>query len=997
MTEEEGYQKALQRIEEYKKNPSYNRHLELSGLKLKLIPKEVIELEDLKSLSLFRNQLSDIKLLEGSTSLTSLFLFNNQLSDIKPLEGLTSLTLLHLSENQLSDIKPLEGLTSLTALYLYGNQIEDLYTTPKSVLESRLKWLKQFPKLKLQIEDNPFIKENKKIKQELYSSGGGANHYDVFISDLRQAISEEKNGGDEKDQLVLPKKMLLLGNSDAGKSTFCDYLLNNKKFADDNKASTEVLSIQKWEYTKNKNDYTFIYDFGGQDFYHGTYQMFLSNESLYVVLWDKNTDYNHKVYKETEQRKNPYINYDLRYWVSNIEYLTKELPEVRNLRLEEKSLTEEEQNLELDKTEDGLYQGNPLETVVLVENKIDIPYKERAKKILSPIINCKEQFRISLVKKAKGVAAINERRALLVNYLKDELNEMHSTESFTTIPRNIIEAFLNKREELIKEKDIILIKDFANSIFGESHPRWWNDIKDQGIKRQMAELRLALQLLHNRGLLLYYHDVPQLENSIFIDPEQVLKDIKEGIIKKASVKVKGDEVTNGKLSENDLKGFKKSLLAIAINQQIVFDNSLSNVPEEYYIIPAFLEASDKSNLLYEFSTSGMKPLFSLKFNHFMPYGFMNRIICGFGQEPHRKYFFKNEIIFTIGESENVWIKCDPVKLKINVWSTLSESENEKTKEYTNLIYRILMAAYYRIPTLDYKTFKFMHKLEEKKGELVLASIFDRIVEGVPFNRPEDKIEAFRMSSEWNKLQDFERAFYLNKEVYAPKDLMLSVDGDYYVGLQELEKAFEKHSTKTILTGESINEAGPKKTKEIKRHLFNAFMPNNIPVPKKVFISYAHDDTAFRNELQKYLINLQRTDVIEIWQDGLIEPGEDWNAKILSKLEQADWIIMLVSQSFIASNFIYEKELRIALEKVRKDGARIIPILLSNCDWKNWKALPMDVTDEIDKNPDDFSKNISDFSFLPFDENQKLKAIKKWPDQEDAWTQITDELRKLLKK
>ena len=95
--------------------------------------------------------------------------------------------------------------------------------------------------------------------------------------------------------------------------------------------------------------------------------------------------------------------------------------------------------------------------------------------------------------------------------------------------------------------------------------------------------------------------------------------------------------------------------------------------------------------------------------------------------------------------------------------------------------------------------------------------------------------------------------------------------------------------------------------------------------------------------------------------------------------------------------IYEKELRIALDKVRKDSrTKIIPILLSNCDWKNWKALPMDVSDEIDKNPNDFSKNISDFSFLPFDENHKLTAIKKWTDQEDAWTQITDELRNLLK-
>ena len=50
------------------------------------------------------------------SSFTSLSLYKNQISDIKPLESLTNLTDLSLTDNQISDIKPLESLTNLTRL-----------------------------------------------------------------------------------------------------------------------------------------------------------------------------------------------------------------------------------------------------------------------------------------------------------------------------------------------------------------------------------------------------------------------------------------------------------------------------------------------------------------------------------------------------------------------------------------------------------------------------------------------------------------------------------------------------------------------------------------------------------------------------------------------------------------------------------------------------------------------------------------------------------------
>ncbi|MEM9544953.1 MAG: leucine-rich repeat domain-containing protein [Bacteroidota bacterium] len=1014
MSTDNGYQEALRRIHEHKKNSIEHLLLDLSFLRLKSIPKEISDLTSLTSLYLSNNELDDIQSLEKLTSLTTLYLSNNKLSDIQSLEKLTSLKTLYLDNNQLNDIQPLVKLTSLTRLYLYNNQIndiqplekltsltrlylqknriEDLYLTEKAILKSRLSWLKKIPELKLRIDHNPFLENSQKIKNELYSSNRMTNHYEIFVSDLKQAIKSIDGADDDKNSIALPKKMVLLGNSNSGKSTLSDHLLNSKQFAYAKRKSTEVLSIKNWFYAGNKKDFAFIYDFGGQDFYHGTYQMFLSLKSLYVVVWDKKTDYNHIVDASTKQRQQPYINYDLSYWISNIEYLTKELPGIKKLKTELSSEEVKNGSGDDQNNEDSLFVDRS-ESIVLVENKIDLLPSTTPRKESSVMVNCKEQFRISLEKKSEEVSAIAERRALLIKYLKEELQQLNSEEMFSEIQRRIIQAFLKKREAIIKKENIIQFEKFADAIFDNKHPRWWNDLNAKGFNLQHSELRFALRLLHNRGLLLYFHDVPELKETIFVDPEEVLTSIKKEIIQKANSKSTIGRVTTGKLSEEELQGFDKRLLALSLNQQIVFDNSKSEVPEERYIIPSFLEPSDKSNLLYEFSISRMKPMFSLKFNYFMPYGMMNRVICGFGKEPHRKYFFRNEIIFTLNKEDNIWIKCDPVKLRIDVWSTHSEKKNKN--RHIEFIYRILMAAYYRIPTLDYKTYSMIHLLEESGAELALASKSDIRSKDIPVESLEGNYEALRMNSVWKKFQDFERNFYLNKQIYSPQDLLLSVDGDYFISLEHVKEAFDEGKNKSVITAETLDE-DEKKYKQLKRHHFNAFMPKDFPQPKKVFVSYAHDDIHYRKELQKYLINLEREDKIEIWQDGQIEPGEDWDAKILSKLKEADWVIMLVSQNFIASNYIYEKELQTALEKVgEKEGTRIIPILIANCDWKNWKALPKGVAKEMQKGNHDLT-NVSAFSFLPMNDEHRVQPIKKWQDAEDAWTRIVEKLRDLLK-
>jgi hypothetical protein len=152
--------------------------------------------------------------------------------------------------------------------------------------------------------------------------------------------------------------------------------------------------------------------------------------------------------------------------------------------------------------------------------------------------------------------------------------------------------------------------------------------------------------------------------------------------------------------------------------------------------------------------------------------------------------------------------------------------------------------------------------------------------------------------------------------------------------------------------------------------YKQFLPETMK--KHVFISYSHDNIAFRQELQKFLVNIERGNLIEIWQDGMIETGDDWDEKIKENLKNADICILLVSQNFIASNYVHEIEFKKIMEKRVKENCRIIPVLIKQSDWQNWKVYPDDISNKLtEAQIKDYS--IGRFQFLPVDNKKKIKA------------------------
>ena len=115
---------------------------------------------------------------------------------------------------------------------------------------------------------------------------------------------------------------------------------------------------------------------------------------------------------------------------------------------------------------------------------------------------------------------------------------------------------------------------------------------------------------------------------------------------------------------------------------------------------------------------------------------------------------------------------------------------------------------------------------------------------------------------------------------------------------------------------------------------------------KLFYSYAHEDEKLRDELEKYLVILKRTGVIDSWHDRKITAGSDWKGHIDANLNSADIILLLISADFISSDYCYDEELKKAMHRHELEDAVVVPVILRPVNWKKasfskLEALPTD--------------------------------------------------------
>ena len=139
----------------------------------------------------------------------------------------------------------------------------------------------------------------------------------------------------------------------------------------------------------------------------------------------------------------------------------------------------------------------------------------------------------------------------------------------------------------------------------------------------------------------------------------------------------------------------------------------------------------------------------------------------------------------------------------------------------------------------------------------------------------------------------------------------------------------------------------------------------------IFLSYAHEDEKMKEELDKSLVALRRGGKIKVWQDRQLIGGDAWDDSIKKELTEADIILLLISVDFNNSQYIWDKELAVAMERHAKGEARVVPIILRKCDWSD----------------------------MPYARLQALptgaKPVTSFADPDEAYTDIAKNIRRLV--
>ena len=259
----------------------------LNGNQLTSVPAELGSLTNLTTLWLHGNQLTSVPAELGSlTNLTTLWLHGNQLTSLPAeLGSLTNLTTLYLHENQLTSLPAeLGSLTNLTELWLNGNQLTSVPAELGSLTNLTELWLNGNQLTSVPAELGSLTNlthlslHDNQLSEEILAAA------EAGIDALGRLLEELTAGS-----LTAPLwegKVLFVGEGEVGKSSLLGALRGDPW--DPDRTSTHGLEIVPLDVDHPELDTQLslnAWDFGGQDVYRPTHQLFFTAPAVYVVVW----------------------------------------------------------------------------------------------------------------------------------------------------------------------------------------------------------------------------------------------------------------------------------------------------------------------------------------------------------------------------------------------------------------------------------------------------------------------------------------------------------------------------------------------------------------------------------------------------------------------------------------------------------------------------------------------------------------------------------------
>ena len=855
---------------------------------LDLSDNQIAKLEGLASLTsltrlyLSDNQIAKLEGLDHLTSLTWLYLSDNQIAKLEGLASLTSLTWLDLSDNQIATLEGLNALTSLTELYLSDNQISNL---------EGLKDLTQLQDLDVSGNDIQSVDDIKPLapilEQTLESltidnnpfvalSGLILSPYENHSPEIKALLEKEKQKKTSVEYHPFCKVMLL-GNHRSGKSTFLKKYDPDYRF----KGSTHVLFVHR---ATEPN--AIFYDFGGQDYYHGIYQAFFTTQSLHLLFWHADTDRN-SVGKDRNGFQTR--NFNRPYWLGQIAYASNRCMSVGG-------------------NPDGKDTPQTTDDTIIIQTHADETAAKQQTLGCAAGDSVLEEIYVSL--KSKGKSAIYARR-----YLNERVREVIAN-------RNKPIKITEKDKGLYEALPLIAERYKHSPVSLETLAAELNMGRDENDLYTIEYLQTELNQLSLRGEVLYYRENEKLNSYVWLNPAAFVQMIHWEILKKKSIdkgKIRKDTFRKklDKLCSDGQTGIGENnmTLQLLLEELIVYED------KECYVIPGYLPLHSDDEA-YKWLTLGFeRPNFVLKFERFIPFGLINQIIAYYGREEGAlKKYWRDQVIFTAGremdrrqlepESKSlpkanaedylIWIKLDFTDLAISVF--IKEQRKTSAKDM------------------------------QRKEVAILSDILDMYWNNIP---PREQIGDKGAEETRSSIRETNRKKRPIQDLYlscaqADKDLTES----HYIHLGTLDD--ESKTTAKIaaypLRGGAIDK---ERVREVSTRPYKHLSVNkNLATAKQIFISYSKEDQTELETCLQFFKPLEKNGQIEIYYDKLTKFETPIHPEIRKRIVEADCIIALISQRYLATDYILDHELPV----FREYNKTIVPILIKPCTFEDDEFL-----------------------------------------------------------
>ncbi|WP_286914209.1 leucine-rich repeat domain-containing protein [Flavobacterium sp. UBA4197] len=826
----------------------------------------------IRNFSVF-NKLSKLKYLNVSNNLITgninlnklrqieiLHLNNNRITSITATSYFEKIIELYLSNNSISNISFLNKFPRIDTVDLHSNKIKTLLPIQELIKKVEIndsRWQKHTINLNKNPLSNPPL--------EIISQG---NEYVLAYFKQYQAEQNIRI----KPYINRDIKLVLVGNSDAGKSTLIEYFITGNW--NSTISSTHWMEVKPWS-TKHKNQsYNIrIFDFGGQEYYHDTHYLFFTKQTAYLLLWNEQSNKYGNISIEQRQaddslQTNKVECFPLEYWLNSIDYHTKnkkisvdekriiEILNERDFDIKNSiSAGENWTNKVIQSTENIGRELDDVPNILVAQNKIDNANDLR----FLDEFNLKKSY-----PKIFEYTSLSVKTQRGMENSKDILFELLDKVSLFNREFLGTWGFLKKEIEngvsFDKKISLIKFKEYCNNkikTIPEVNKGNRNLIK-QVLFNDTDTISFA-QYLNNIGLILYFPENEKLKDYVFLNQKEILKKIYDVLsgLNNLNGRFSKDYIKNT-LEKNNFDSECQMIINIMSHFKMIFEHP-SDV--DYYIAPLYLPSEPPKSVKIFLSTF-QKPICKFIFNSFIH----KHVILEFFQK-HGKAVLKDT-----NNSESYLYWKNGVVLK-----------DIETHE-------IVLMKFCNVDDTNEKAYIDVYRLENSRN----TQFSDDVIKTL-------------------------------EEICIDKDVTktVTIDGENFIPISIIHKAEDNENW--VFHYEE-------KYYDLKQ--FKQYLKQPLKM-KKIFISYSKEDTSYLVKLENHLSVLKRNGTIDTWNCRQLIPGEKWDGKIKNELEEADIILFLVSDDFLATDYIWDIEIKRAIERENEnpEKVKVVPIIVRDCYWE----------------------------------------------------------------